>query len=126
MSPVGSLTDKTYRPCPWCGSWGPHALRPGTGVHWKRVVCACGCFWWARRPDNVGKHRRSSHRKAWRQQQGGELRCLICGRSEAETLIHVHHRVPVGGGHGGPDLVGNTEPLCRSCHTERHGGEVRA
>lgn len=45
--------------------------------------------------------------------------CELCGRSEDDANLQIHHRTPQS--EGGSDHPGNLLLLCRNCHRRHHG-----
>lgn len=93
----------------------------------KDKLLKAGRDWSRRNPEKV--RLKSQNRRALKKGNGGEIteqewlnllekyehRCLCCGRDDVKlTLDHV---VPIK--LGGPNMIDNAQPLCRSCNSKK-------
>jgi len=95
----------------------------------RKARSLSSCAWAKRNPD---KARALNHRRKCRIRGVGGLytaqewaalkescghRCVRCGRQEPEIKLTVDHIVPVS--KGGPNIIGNIQPLCLRCNISK-------
>ena len=110
--------------CPKCGS-EDIIVRVIPAANQARLVChECG-YNDAIRHNDLTKYRNTTAQSRWakRVKARDGNKCILCGRTEPEVVLHAHHVVPVRYDLGGRFryVTHNGVTLCEDCHNMAHG-----